>query len=285
MNHRKVRAPERTLAVVDHNVPTTDRTLPQSDDPESAHPDRGAGRERPRFRHRILRRLRQAAGHRPHRRARAGLHPAGHDHRLRRQPHLDARRLRRAGARHRHVGGRARARHPDADPAEGQEHAGARRRPAAAAASPPRTSSSPSSARSAPPAATATSSNSPAKRSARCRMEGRMTVCNMTIEGGARAGLIAPDEKTFDYVKGRPRAPKGAAYDMARRLLEDALHRRGRAFRQGRGARRRQAAADRLLGLLARGRDLGHRRRAEPGRYRRREQARLASGGRSTIWA
>ena len=46
-------------------------------------------------------------------------------------------------------------------------------------------------------------------------MEGRMTVCNMTIEGGARAGLIAPDEKTFEYVKGRPRAPRGAAFDMA----------------------------------------------------------------------
>jgi 3-isopropylmalate/(R)-2-methylmalate dehydratase large subunit len=46
-------------------------------------------------------------------------------------------------------------------------------------------------------------------------MEGRMTVCNMTIEGGARAGLIAPDEKTFAYVKGRPRAPSGAAYDHA----------------------------------------------------------------------
>ncbi|WP_404401088.1 3-isopropylmalate dehydratase large subunit [Pelagibacterium halotolerans] len=46
-------------------------------------------------------------------------------------------------------------------------------------------------------------------------MEGRMTVCNMTIEGGARAGLIAPDEKTFQYVKDRPRAPKGTAYDMA----------------------------------------------------------------------
>ena len=46
-------------------------------------------------------------------------------------------------------------------------------------------------------------------------MEGRMTVCNMTIEGGARAGLIAPDQTTFDYVKGRNRAPKGAAYDQA----------------------------------------------------------------------
>ncbi len=46
-------------------------------------------------------------------------------------------------------------------------------------------------------------------------MEGRMTVCNMAIEGGARAGLIAPDEKTFDYCKGRPHAPKGAAWDAA----------------------------------------------------------------------
>ncbi len=46
-------------------------------------------------------------------------------------------------------------------------------------------------------------------------MEGRMTVCNMAIEGGARAGLIAPDEKTFEYVKGRPHAPKGAAYEAA----------------------------------------------------------------------
>ena len=46
-------------------------------------------------------------------------------------------------------------------------------------------------------------------------MEGRMTVCNMTIEGGARAGLIAPDQTTFDYVKGRNRAPTGAAWDMA----------------------------------------------------------------------
>ena len=41
-------------------------------------------------------------------------------------------------------------------------------------------------------------------------MEGRMTVCNMSIEGGARAGMIAPDEKTFEYLKGRPKAPKAA---------------------------------------------------------------------------
>jgi 3-isopropylmalate/(R)-2-methylmalate dehydratase large subunit len=46
-------------------------------------------------------------------------------------------------------------------------------------------------------------------------MEGRMTVCNMSIEAGARAGLVAPDETTFAYLKGRPHAPKGAAWDAA----------------------------------------------------------------------
>jgi 3-isopropylmalate/(R)-2-methylmalate dehydratase large subunit len=46
-------------------------------------------------------------------------------------------------------------------------------------------------------------------------MEGRMTVCNMAIEGGARAGLIAPDEKTYEYCMGRPHAPKGAAWETA----------------------------------------------------------------------
>lgn len=46
-------------------------------------------------------------------------------------------------------------------------------------------------------------------------MEGRMTVCNMTIEAGARAGLIAPDETTFSYLKGRPKTPKGAQWEAA----------------------------------------------------------------------
>ena len=46
-------------------------------------------------------------------------------------------------------------------------------------------------------------------------MEGRMTVCNMAIEGGARAGLIAPDEKTFEYCMGKPHSPKGASWESA----------------------------------------------------------------------
>ncbi|MPV38255.1 3-isopropylmalate dehydratase large subunit [Georgenia subflava] len=46
-------------------------------------------------------------------------------------------------------------------------------------------------------------------------MEARMTICNMSIEAGARAGMIAPDETTFEYIKGRPHAPEGAAWDAA----------------------------------------------------------------------
>jgi 3-isopropylmalate/(R)-2-methylmalate dehydratase large subunit len=51
-------------------------------------------------------------------------------------------------------------------------------------------------------------------------MEGRMTVCNMSIEGGARAGMIAPDDKAFAYLQGRPKAPKGTAWDAARRYWD-----------------------------------------------------------------
>ena len=51
-------------------------------------------------------------------------------------------------------------------------------------------------------------------------MEGRMTVCHMSIEGGARAGMVAPDEKAFEYLKDRPKAPKGTDWDRARRYWD-----------------------------------------------------------------
>jgi 3-isopropylmalate/(R)-2-methylmalate dehydratase large subunit len=51
-------------------------------------------------------------------------------------------------------------------------------------------------------------------------MEGRMTVCNMSVEGGAKAGFVAPDQKAYDYLKDRPKAPKGAAWDAAMRYWE-----------------------------------------------------------------
>jgi len=61
-------------------------------------------------------------------------------------------------------------------------------------------------------------------------MEGRMTVCNMAIEGGARAGLIAPDEKTFEYVKGRPHAPKGGQWELAMEAWKDLFTDEGAHF-------------------------------------------------------
>jgi 3-isopropylmalate/(R)-2-methylmalate dehydratase large subunit len=51
-------------------------------------------------------------------------------------------------------------------------------------------------------------------------IEGRMTVCNMSVEAGARTGIIAPDEKTFEFLKGRPKSPKGGMWDEAMRCWE-----------------------------------------------------------------
>jgi 3-isopropylmalate/(R)-2-methylmalate dehydratase large subunit len=61
-------------------------------------------------------------------------------------------------------------------------------------------------------------------------MEGRMTICNMTIEGGARAGMMAPDEKAYAYLKGRPMSPKGKAWDAARRYWETLYSDKGAHF-------------------------------------------------------
>ena len=70
--------------------------------------------------------------------------------------------------------------------------------------------------------ARATRSNTRARRCAALSMEARLTVCNMSIEAGARAGMIAPDDTTFAYLEGRPFAPQGAAWDQARRALAHA---------------------------------------------------------------
>lgn len=85
-----------------------------------------------------------------------------------------------------------------------------------------------------------------------------MTICSMSIEGGARAGLIAPDDVTYEYIKGKPRAPKGETLDQAISCWEHAeVGRRVRITTASSRFRRRRTAADRLLRLLARGRHLG----------------------------
>ena len=73
-------------------------------------------------------------------------------------------------------------------------------------------------------------------------MEARMTICNMSIEAGARAGMVAPDETTFDYLEGRPHAPTGDDWDAAVAHWRTAAHRRGCDVRPRGGPRRGSAA-------------------------------------------
>ncbi len=61
-------------------------------------------------------------------------------------------------------------------------------------------------------------------------IEGRMTVCNMSVEGGAKAGFIAPDEKVYEYLKGRPKSPMGADWDKALRYWDTLRSDEGAAF-------------------------------------------------------
>ena len=107
-------------------------------------------------------------------------------------------------------------------------------------------------------------------------MEGRMTVCNMAIEGGARAGLIAPDDKTFDYVRGRPHAPKGAQLEAALAWWKTLHSDEGRPLGQGGGDPRRGYRAGRHLGHQPRGRVADHRRGARSGQLQGRQGGRRA---------
>ena len=105
-------------------------------------------------------------------------------------------------------------------------------------------------------------------------MEARMTICNMSIEWGAKAGLIAPDQTTFDYLQGRPHAPTGDDVGRGRRLLVVAPDRRRRGLRQGGRHRRERAVAVRHLGDQPGPRRAARRRRACPGRLRDRVRPR-----------
>ena len=144
------------------------------------------------------------AGHRARHRAGAGLHPAGHHHGLRRQPYLDARRLRRAGLRHRHLGGRACAGNPDTVCRSPPKPCASVSMGSCRWASRRRTSRWRSSASIGTAGGTGYVIEFAGEAIRALSMEGRMTICNMSIEAGARAGMVAPDETTFAYVQGRP---------------------------------------------------------------------------------
>ncbi len=164
----KVARPDRTFATVDHIVPDAAAHAAVSRRARRGH-DLGARANCRDFGVPLVRPGRRPPGHRPRDRTRARADAAGDDHRLRRQPHLDAWRVRLGGVRHRHLAGarRARVAVPGDGAAQGAPHP--RQRHAAGRASTPRTSSSPSSSGSASAAASATPTSTPATPSSACR--------------------------------------------------------------------------------------------------------------------
>ena len=112
-----------------------------------------------------------------------------------------------------------------------------------------------------------------------------MTVCNMSIEAGARAGLIAPDDTTFAYLEGRPSAPKGAAWEHAlddwRALVTDA----DATFDKEVVDRRGDAAPARVVGHEPGQTVTIDDDRARPRRVRRRRRARVGEARARCTWA
>ena len=111
-----------------------------------------------------------------------------------------------------------------------------------------------------------------------------MTICNMSIEGGARAGLIAPDDTTFEYVAGRPHAPAGRGLGRGGRALADAPDRRRRGLRQVDHDRRRRPRADGHLRHEPGHGHAHHRPRPEPRRARPTRASAARSSRRSSTW-
>ena len=96
-------------------------------------------------------------------------------------------------------------------------------------------------------------------------IEGRLTLCNMSIEAGARCGMVAPDETTFAYLKGRPYAPKGAEFDQAVEEWSALTTDTGAAFDREVTLDAERHRADRHLGHQPRGRAADRRQRARSG--------------------
>ena len=256
-------------------------------DMQAARADQPARGQLPRVRHPAPRVRQRHPGHRPRHRPGARAHPAGHDDRVRRLAHRDPRRVRGARVRDRDERGRDGPRDPDAC-------SSASRRPtrsASTAGCAPGVSAKDIIlaliARIGIGGGTGHVFEYRGEAIRALTMEQRMTICNMSIEGGARAGLIAPDDTTFEYLHGRRHAPQGAAWDAAvagwRTLPTDD----GAAF--DKLARRSTPAA--LEPMVTCGNEPGHGHRRSRGRLPRPEDARgrqargAASSARSSTWA
>ena len=115
-------------------------------------------------------------------------------------------------------------------------------------------------------------------------MEGRMTICNMSIEAGARAGMVAPDDTTFAYVEGRPHAPKGADWEAALDDVADPAERPRRDVRCRGGGRCGRAEALRELGHQPGADGHDRRRRARPRRLSTNRRSATRPPVRSRTW-
>ena len=115
-------------------------------------------------------------------------------------------------------------------------------------------------------------------------MEGRLTLCNMSIEAGGRCGMVAPDATTFAYLKGRPFAPKGDAFDRAVEAWSALTSDAERKLRPRGLARRKRDRADRHLGHDARRCIADRRPRSRSGARERSRRAPNICARRSTTW-
>ena len=183
-----------------------------------------------------------------------GLTQPGHDDRLRRQPHLDPRRLRRARVRDRHLRGRARARDPVPGPEAAEDDADQLLRASSATGVTAKDLILATIGRLGTGGMVGHAVEYAGPAIEALSMENRMTICNMTIEGGGRAGMIAPDETTFEWVEGRP-----GRSERLRRGASSA----GASCRPSDGARLRHRGRDR----------------------RRRRSRRWSPGGRPRAWS
>ena len=296
---RPVRRPDLTFSMQDHTV--ADQARPRRHHQSrsgAAVPARDA-RGQPPQRHPAVRPRRSRAGHLARGRARTRHGAAGRDPCRARQPCLHGRRPRRARLRLRHH--RARA-HPR-DAGDGAEAAEAHARPRSTAGSAPHVTAKDVALRIIAEIGVAGGRGHAVEYAGAAvramPIESRLTLCNLTIEMGARSGFVAPDDATFPWIAGRPFAPQGALWDSAlahwrtlasdddaefdREIVLDCSdaraadhlghrsepgdrHPRPRA-RSGRG-RRRQAArrCERALDYM--GLDAGHGARGPAGRPR-----------------
>ena len=116
-------------------------------------------------------------------------------------------------------------------------------------------------------------------------IEGRLTLCNMSIEGGGRAGMIAPDDTTYEYIAGRPYAPKGEAWDRALAFWRTLPSDDGAAFDREVTLARPRDRADGHLGHQPRGRSPGHRARSPIPRRPPMPHGVMGRPARSPTWA